>query len=373
MRVLHFFKTYWPETFGGAERVIDAIAVSTSDLGVEHHILSINDDGISQQSHFHGQTLHKAARSFEIMSTDFSLAAYRQYRDMAATADVIHLHFPWPFVDLAHLAARPNKPTVVTYHSDALGNALVETLYGPLRHRFLSRVNRIVATSHNYVRSSPVLQRYQDRIEVIPLGLNPESYPQPTAEALDKWRDRFGTDFFLFVGVLRHYKGLNTLLEAASQLSQPVVIAGAGKQEAEYRERCEALDLSNVHFVGAINDADKVALIKLCTAFVLPSNKRSEAFGLSLAEAAMMGKPMISCEIGTGTSYVNRDGVTGIVVRPNEPRELAVAMDSLSRDPDRAQSLGAAAAIHFNDKLHAAEMGRSYHALYRRVIGEEAV
>ncbi len=371
MRVLHFFKTYWPETFGGAERVINAIALSTRDFDVEHHILSINDDGVNRQPEFHGQSLHKARRSFEIMSTDFSVDAYRQYGRLAATADVVHLHFPWPFVDLAHLVGRPKTPTVVTYHSDALGNPFVKAIYGPLRHHFLSRVDRIIATSSKYADSSPVLRRYADKVEVIPLGLDPASYPEPAGETVDKWRQRFGTDFFLFVGVLRHYKGLNTLLESARKLSQPIVIAGAGKREAEYRARREALDLSNVHFVGAIDDVDKMALIRLCTAFVLPSNKRSEAYGLSLAEAAMLGKPMISCDIGTGTSYVNRDGVTGIVVPPDDPEKLAEAMLALSGDPERARKLGAAAAAHFEDKLHAAKMGPRYHALYERVIGEK--
>ena len=372
MRVLHFFKTYWPETFGGAERVIDAVARSTGELGAEHHVLSINDNGENTRPEFNGQSLHKAKRSFEILSTDFSLDAYRQYKCLAVEADVVHLHFPWPFMDLAHLIGRPEKPTVVTYHSDALGNAVIESLYGPLRHRFLSSVDRIVATSDNYVSSSPVLKRYTGKTDIIPLGLDPSSYPVPTADTLEKWHQRFGSDFFFFVGVLRHYKGVHTLLDAARDLHKPVVIAGAGKREAEYKARKNELGLDNVHFVGAIDDVDKMALMQLCTALVLPSNKRSEAFGLSLAEAAMTGKPMISCEIGTGTSFVNRHGITGLVVPPNDPDRLAEAMRSLSDDAELAARLGEAAKQHFQDELHSQRMGQRYHALYQQVIREKA-
>jgi len=372
MRVLHFFKTYWPETFGGMERVIDTIARMTADHGVEHHILSINDNGENPQPYFHGQHLHKARRSFEVLSTDVSFEAFKQYRRLATDADVVHLHFPWPFMDIAHLAGGIAKPTVVTYHADALGNALVQSFYGLLMHRLLSRVDRIVATSPNYLDSSSVLRRYVNKTDVIPLGLDPQSYPKPSAETLAKWHTRFGDDFFLFVGVLRHYKGLGILLDAAKGMKQQVVIVGGGKREAEYRARKAECGLENVHFVGSIGDEDKMALLKLCTAFVLPSNKRSEAFGLSLAEAAMMGKPMISCEIGTGTSFVNRDGVTGIVLPPDDAGSLRRAMTTLGQDADLASAMGAAAAKHFHDKLHASNMGLRYHRLCRMVLGETA-
>ncbi len=375
MRVLHFFKSYWPETFGGAERVIDAVAQSTQKLGVKHHVLSINDKGGGTRPSFRGQVLHKARRSFEVLSTDVSLDAYRQYKCLAAETDILHLHFPWPFADLAHLASRQRRPTIVTYHSDALrseglGNAVAAALYDPLRHRFLSSVDRIVATSNNYAATSPVLKRHADKTGIIPLGLDPASYPDPSFETLEKWCRRFGNDFFFFVGVLRHYKGLHTLLEAAVGLNRLVVIAGAGKREADYRARAAELGLENVHFVGAVDDTDKMALMQLCTALVLPSNKRSEAFGLALVEAAMTGKPMISCEIGTGTSFVNRDGVTGLVVPPDDPARLSKAMRSLGEDPELARRLGAAARRHFVENLHSNQMGQRYHALYQEVIHE---
>ena len=69
-------------------------------------------------------------------------------------------------------------------------------------------------------------------------------------------------------------------------------------------------------------DDDKIALLTLCHALTFPSHLRSEAFGISLLEAAMFGKAMISTEIGTGTSYVNVDGETGLVVPASDPGAL---------------------------------------------------
>ena len=85
----------------------------------------------------------------------------------------------------------------------------------------------------------------------------------------------------------------------------------------------------------------------------------------------MTGKPMISCEIGTGTSFVNRDGVTGLVVPPDDPARLSEAMRSLTDDPELAGRLGDAARHHFQDKLHSDQMGQRYYALYQQVIREK--
>jgi len=62
---------------------------------------------------------------------------------------------------------------------------------------------------------------------------------------------------------------------------------------------------------------------------VFPSYLRSEAFGISLLEDAMYGKPMISREIGTGTTYINIGGETGLVVPPSDSMALRQAMSYL--------------------------------------------
>jgi glycosyltransferase involved in cell wall biosynthesis len=73
-----------------------------------------------------------------------------------------------------------------------------------------------------------------------------------------------------------------------------------------------------------------------------PSHLRSEAFGISLLEGAMYGKPMISSEIGTGTTYINIDQQTGLVVPPSDPQALREAMRTLWDDPQLAQEMGSA-------------------------------
>ena len=57
--------------------------------------------------------------------------------------------------------------------------------------------------------------------------------------------------------------------------------------------------MKHVHLIGEISKSEKYTLMSNCFGFIFPSNQRSEAFGLSLLEASMFSKPLISCEIGT--------------------------------------------------------------------------
>src|SRR5690606_31774396 len=152
---------------------------------------------------------------FELASTGFSLDVISRFRALSAGADIVHYHFPWPFMDLLHMLHPPGKPTVVTYHSDIIKQKALLQIYKPLMHRFLSSVDRIVATSPNYLESSDVLRRYRDKTEIIPIGLNEADYPRASEKLKAGWRARFVKPFFLFIGVLRYYKGLHTLIEAA--------------------------------------------------------------------------------------------------------------------------------------------------------------
>jgi rhamnosyl/mannosyltransferase len=257
-----------------------------------------------------------------------------------------------------------NKPAVVTYHSDIIRQKNLLKLYAPLRSRFLGDVDRIVATSPNYLATSDVLERYRDKVTVIPIGIDKATYPQPSPEKLQYWREKVGQKFFLFVGALRYYKGLHLLLEAARGTEYPVAIVGAGPVEHELKAQASRLGLRNIHFLGLLPEEDKVALLQLSYCAVFPSHLRSEAFGISLLEGAMYGKPMISSEIGTGTTYINIDGQTGLVVPPSDPTALRNAMQYLWTHPERAAAMGVQAERRYWQYFTADRMASAYVDLY---------
>jgi rhamnosyl/mannosyltransferase len=368
MRILHFYKTYYPDSVGGVEQVIRQMCVGTGRLGVTNQVLSLSRESNLQPFEFEGHMVHRVPNNFEVASNAVSVQAVAQLARMAAEADVVHYHFPWPFMDLAHFMARVKKPTVVTYHSDIVRQKALLRLYQPLQNRFLQSVDAIVATSPNYLGSSTVLDRYRDKTRVITFGLDKSSYPEPEQARLDHWRAKVGPKFFLFVGVLRYYKGLHILLDAVAGTDYPVVIVGAGPIEQELKDHAARLGLKNVMFVGRVDELDKVALLKLCYAVAFPSHLRSEAFGISLLEGAMFGKPMISSEIGTGTTYINIDRQTGLVVPPSDPDALRVAMRTLWDDPQLAKEMGSRAEARYWQLFTAEQMADDYVSLYQELV-----
>jgi rhamnosyl/mannosyltransferase len=369
MKVLHFYKVSFPDSMGGVEQVIHHLASGGNRYGIQTDVLSLTNELQSSTVEVDGYQVHRVPLDFQFASSSFSFAALAKFKSLAASADIIHYHFPWPFMDMVHFLTGVSKPTVVSYHSDIIRQQYLLKLYRPLKRKFLADVDAIVAASPNYLVSSDVLSAYQDKVSVIPYGLCKDSYPVPPQSLLDQWSSKLGNRFFLFVGVLRYYKGLHILIEAAKGLSFPIVIVGAGPIEAALKKQAEAFGVRNVIFLGAVSEFDKVALITLSYAMVFPSHLRSEAFGIALLEGSMYGKPMISSEIGTGTTFINIADETGLVVPPSDPFALRNAMQYLWDHPEQAAVMGKNAEARYWKQFTADQMVRSYVRLYQDLLG----
>ncbi len=339
LRILHVYKTYYTESLGGIEQFIRQLGRHHARMGHAVSVLTLSDKAGPKVVWHEGIRVLRYPLNFEIASNGFSLSAMAGFRKLASEFDVLHYHFPWPSGDLLHQLAPGNIPALVTYHSDIVRQKMLKRFYEPLMHRFLGQMRAIVAESPNYLATSTVLAQYRAQTSVIPIGLDRSSYANADAVTLAKWRALVGDNFFFFVGVLRYYKGLHTLIEASAKSGLPVVIAGSGPEEGALRALAEKLG-APVHWAGRVDDNDKMALFELSRAFAFPSCQRSEAFGISLLEAAMLGKPMISCEIGTGTTFINQADVTGLVVPPEDSDAFAAAMTKLANDDALAARFG---------------------------------
>jgi rhamnosyl/mannosyltransferase len=368
MKVLHVYKTYYPDSVGGIEQVLAQLARGLAGLGVENRIFTLSPTAQPAVIQRPESEVHRSRVTLEIASNPMSLSAIGEFRRQLAWADIVHYQFPWPFGDLLHVLWGSRKPSVVSYQSDVVRQKRLMRAYAPLMNRFLASVDQVVATSPGYVRTSSVLQSLQRPARVIPNGIDEASYPHADPARVRRWRDELGDDFFLFVGVLRYYKGLHTLIEAARGFDGRIVIAGDGEESTTLQRALEQEGCGRVRLLGHVSDEDKMALLHLSKGFVFPSHLRSEAFGMSLVEAAMAGKPMISCEIGTGTSYINLDGVTGWTVPPDDAPRLREAMQRVQADAAQAASMGQRARQRYEDLFSARHMADAYLEVYREVL-----
>ena len=374
LKVLHVYRTYFPDTQGGGEEVIRQVCGNTAPHGIESRVFTLSPTPAREPIERPEALVFQARRHAEIASCGISLSAFGAFREQARWADILHYHFPWPYGDLLHLSQREvkAKPTVISYHSDVIRQKALYAVYKPLMRRFLRHVDRIVATSPNYADNSALLPAYRDKVRIIPIGINDGNYPEPTGAEIDALRKKFGGRFLFFVGVFRYYKGLSFLLEAARLCDTPLVLAGGGPEEASLQRFARSHGLNHVHFVGRVSDREKTALLAASRGLVFPSHLPSESFGIALLEAAMVGRPMISCEIGTGTTYVNIDGETGLVVPPGDAPALARAMVKLTGDDELNARLGIAARQRYESLFTGEEMGRQFARLYTELAARES-
>lgn len=374
LKIVHVYRTYFPDPPGGLQEAIRQICLSTKQYGAVSEVFTLSPRPVpAELIRTEGRVVRSRSWAAPGSCDLGGVKAFRLFAVVAATADVIHYHYPWPFADLLHRFVRPGKPTVMTYHSDIVRQEWLGKIYGPLRNRMLGSMDEIVATSSQYVESSPVLSKaeFASRLRVIPLGIDEKTY---TASADENIFRRIGLaveePFFLFLGVIRYYKGLQILLRSAAQVRARIVIAGSGPDGEALRRLADSLGVKSVIFSGQVQEEEKIALLRRCRALVLPSNLRSEAYGMALVEGAMFGKPMISCEIGTGTSFVNLHEKTGLVVRPESPEELACAMNRLLDDIGLADRYGQAARQRYETVLSGEAMGRAYMQLYQGILSK---
>ncbi len=370
LRVLHVYKTYFPDTMGGIEKVLLQLTQGLFNRNVQSRVLVLSPNAQPSLIVRPEAEVYRYPITLQVASNPVSWQAWRHFDEHLSWADIVHYQFPWPFADLLHLVHKVNKPSIVTYQSDIVRQKTLMRLYRPLMIRFLNSMDNVIATSPDYLRTSEVLSHLERRPEVIPNGLDESSCPPAPESLVAHWRGILGDGFCLFIGVLRYYKGLDTLVLAAARVNALVVIAGDGPEEGRLRALAEAGSVANVRFLGHVSDADKSALLQLARVFVFPSHLRSEAFGMSLIEAAMHAKPMISCDIGSGTSYINQHNVTGLVVPPEAPQALASAMERFLNEPELARVMGSAARDRYEQHFTGEKMADSYFSAYQRLLAQ---
>ena len=343
MRVVHVFKDYHPPTPGGIEQHMQLLCTKLArELDVAVLVPSRSRRRVAER--LDGVSVVRVPEFGRYASVPLCPTMPRELARLRP--DLVHLHFPNPMGDLADLLGAPGVPLVVTYHADIVRHRALLPLYRPLLVRTFAAARKIVAGSADYLASSPLLRRYQSKCTVVPFGVDLEAFALSDGERaqVDQRRAALGRPIVLFVGVLRHYKGLDVLLRALTGVCAHALIAGEGPQLGEWRRLAGALGVADrTTFLGRVSDAERRVLLHACDLLVLPSVDRREAFGIVQLEAMACGKPVVASDLPTGIRFVNQQGVTGLLVPPRDARALAGALNRLLDDAELRAKLGRAA------------------------------
>jgi len=367
--VLQVSKLY-PPAVGGVETAVGDLSEGLTARGYDVRALVGRERGFGTRERVRGVAVRRCPAIGVAQSVPLAPTFPLAYRREAADAVLVHHHVPNPLGPVSHLLVGPAVPSVVTYHSDVIRQSTAMTVYGRVLGRFLAAVDRIVVTSPRLRDSSPHLEPFREKCEVIPLSVDPDDYgpgtPRPDAFPVPP-----DEPYVLSVGRLNYYKGIEWLVRAMASVDAPVVIVGDGPRR-EHVERL-AVDLGiadRVHVLGHVDDRTLRYAYASAAAFVLPSVEPSEAFGIVQLEAMASGVPVVNTALRTGVPWVSVDGETGLTVPPRDAGALAGAIDRLLVDPDLRERFGRAARERVAERFTRERMLDAHEALYREVADD---
>jgi glycosyltransferase involved in cell wall biosynthesis len=364
LEVLHVGKFY-PPHMGGIETHLEALCGELR-RSVDVEVVVANDGRSRVEETQDCVPVLRLPTWLTLVSTPLCpsmIARIRKYR-----GDILHLHLPNPMAVLAYLASGYRGTLVATYHSDMVRQKILGPLFEPLLHEALRRCGAIITTSPNYLQTSSVLARHQERCHVIPLGIRIEAFEHCEPGAAAAVRDQYGDPLIVSVGRLVYYKGFEYLIRAMTRVPGKLLIVGEGP----LRERLGALALEigvaeRVVFLGKVSHEHLVTCYHAAQVFVLASVARSEAFGIAQIEAMAAGLPVVNTNLDSGVPFVSLHQQTGLTVPPADPDALAAAINALLQNPELRASLGRAGHLRARQQFSLEAMASRTLSVYEQL------
>ncbi len=362
MRIVHVYKDYFP-VLGGIENHIKMLAEAQAAAGHDVTVLVTNPGGEPKFVVENQVKIIRATRIATVASTPLSFDLQRQLRYLQP--DVTHLHFPYPVGEVSQWLFARERPYVITYHSDVVKQQLMLRFYKPILQRVLRNASQLIVSNGNYIESSNWIRPYAAKCNIIPFAVDGHRFhPDNAAEYPTHEKP-----ILLFVGRHRYYKGVDDLIRAMADIDAQLLIGGDGPERNAWEKLTQVRNLTHkIKFIGNVADEELPQFFASGDIFVLPANARAESFGIVLQEAMASGLPCVTTELGTGTSWLVRDGESGFVVPPKNPTALAEAIQKLVVNPNLRQQMGQAGRKRAVWEFSLEKMVAKTDAVYQKVV-----
>jgi glycosyltransferase involved in cell wall biosynthesis len=327
-------------------------------------------DGYAREEFFYRHAFGGAGSRLRALSkrSEHPLDMLRYRRAAAREADVVH--FEWLTVPRLDLRLLPARPTVLTIH-----DPLERDREQPLPASAFASVDAVVVHS-SYAREQVVTAHglEPERVHVIRHGalhstLGDFSVPRPgnSPSIPSELRDT-GEPVVLSYGLIRPYKGIETLLEAWRGITGAQLwIVGRPMMDVSDLLTAAGRMGPNLRFVPRfVTPAEEAALFERADLVVLPY-EQSERFGFSgvLATALGHGKATVLSDIG-GFSELGELSAAQLVP-PADPAALHDALEQLIADAEARARLAAAAAKAASEEYSWDAAARATLALYETI------
>lgn len=370
MKILHLGKFYSPIE-GGIESINRFIVETFVDN--QQRIISFNNEHKSTEDTIEGVPVVRASSQGVLASQPVSIKYYWELRRNLKmfNPDVVHLHYPNPLAALYLLLNRKNYKLIVHWHSDIIAQRLIYKIIRPIERILLQKADKIIATSPNYLDASECLQKYRDKVTIIPCSIDEDRFKlqDNDFEKINKIKQQYGNKpIVFFIGRHVEYKGIRYLLESEALVKEDCVflIAGQGlltnSLKAKYNSK-------RIHWIGKLSDDELRYYYHAASLFAFPSITRNEAFGVVLAEAMFCGCPALTFTIeGSGVNWVSLNNVTGIESPNKDSKTFALAIDKLLKNASLFTEYSKNAKLRVENLFTKERVSQLYREVYSQLI-----
>jgi glycosyltransferase involved in cell wall biosynthesis len=262
MKILQTPVRFYPFV-GGVENYVYNLSKELIEFGHEVTVVCANEPKVKSRETIEGIGVKRLNYIGKIANTNITLKLPLEL--LKEDFDIVHTHLPTPWsADWSTIISKiKNKPLILTYHNDIVGNGFakgIANFYNLTSLKLvLKRANRIIITQHGYLESSSYLKKYEHKIEVIPVGVDTERFKPVNTDKEEN------VLFFLSVlDKIHRYKGLDYLLKALAIVKEEIrdvklIVSGDGELSGYYKRMADSLDLkANIDFIGFVSTEEIV-------------------------------------------------------------------------------------------------------------------
>lgn len=367
--MINVFHIVSSKTWGGAERYAsDLVAHMRHDPSFYVEVVSAKNDDIIEQ--------------FQKMDIPVSILPLKGIRDIDSPVrlarmlrkgrNIVHVHTYRDAVTAVMariISDNPSTKVVFTPHTlkKPTFNYVSKKVYRSIdRYVFVSQF----AYDHFHSYAAPRIKK--SITSVIPESvLNTDTSAQaPVPDLRKQLKMSPEQSLIMFHSRLNQEKGVDVLLKAITELdrnSYKLVMLGDGQPKAVQRIKSYVIENKLVHNVYLLGFQRNVhGYLWQCDFGVQPSTV-PEMQGISNLEYMKQGKPIITTNNGAQSEYV-RDMENGLLVKPNNPEQLAHAIKTLCDDRDLVHRLGRQAKKDFDTHLNYEKFYDKITSLYSELL-----
>jgi rhamnosyl/mannosyltransferase len=366
MKILQIGKYFPPYYYGGIETVSYNLHNALLKKNIDIDFLGFLPKGI-RQGVTADNRIYLCKTDIDIFSASFSYSFISVWKKIRSNYDIILINMPNPFANVIIKFFPPIKGSIILYwHSDIIKQKILLQFYKPFLISLIKKSVAVIAPTAVHLDQSDFSSYFYSKKYILPYILNVH-FKKLKAKLYD------GKKVIFSCGRLIYYKGFFDLIEAAVMLPENCIIkiAGDGILREKLQKKITGLQLSKkIILLGKITDHDLEKELGECYLFCLPSNYRSEMFGVVQVEAFAHGKPVVSTNIPrSGVSEVNIDNKTGYTVEINNPQAIANAIKKLIENESIYNEFSNNAFEHANDFING-EIINKYIVLFQKYCNQ---